>query len=217
MTENTIRALLDDVVRTGRVPDYVTVRAAITKYSSVAERREIEKRVRIAAAKIVNALDSNLPDAAAEHAADIGESLSVHTAAGGPSPRDLAAEVPRADSVAAMSRVPGRSRIAAEPLRELLRGATQRGLRAAELDTLSTRPGLTGEERTRWRAEVVAAANEVQRVFASGNQGKARALADEHAGRLGAELIEPEHTDPHADITDPRQLAALLPRDRARG
>lgn len=219
MSDNTIRTLLDNVVTTGRAPDHTAVRAAITKYSSVRERREIEKKVRHAALRIVNALDAGLPDQAAEHAADIGEACAAHTAAGAGAdldPRALAAEVPHADSVAAMSRVPGRSKTAAEPLRALLRDAAHGGLRARDLDALSLK-SMSAEERTRWRAEVVGEASQIRKHFAAGNQAEARALADEAAERLGSDLTEPEHVDPAEGITDPRELAAMLPRDRARG
>lgn len=210
MTENTIATLLEHVVETGRVPDHVDVRGAITRFGSVRERREIEQKVRVAAKRIVNALDSNLPAQAAQHAADVAEALAAHTAAG-------AAESGDEQWQRGWTRQhspdgpPTRSK-ATEPLRALLRGATRGEVRARDLDALSLREGMSADERAQWRQDVLSEARNVQRVYRAGDQAAARGLADRAAAQLGVDMTEPEVEDPAEGISDPRELAALLPR-----
>lgn len=208
---NTIRELLDDVAQTGELPDDQTIRAAVTKYSSVTERREVEKRVRIAAKKIVGALDSGLPDQAAEHAADVSEALSGHTDAGAvesddaPWPgqwnREYSPEPPK-------TRRSETGRRVADVLAAAAVGA-KLGPRDVEKLTADLHDDV---DPVAFRRELDDAADEIRRVHAAGGLASARHLAAEHGMSLGECLREPEPVDQYDGVTDPRELAALLPR-----
>jgi hypothetical protein len=206
---NTIRELLDGVVMTGRVPDSEAIRAAVTTYSSVAERREVEKKVRIAAKKIVGALDSNLPNQAAEHAADIGEALAAHTSAGASA---AAAELPprtERNYVDPTGRISDGARRTMSLLEAAAAGAP---LGPKDLENVLA----DARDPNAARAAIEKAAAEVREVHATGQLGAARAMAKEHGLRLGDLIADREPVDPFDGIDDPHELAAMLPRSGQR-
>jgi hypothetical protein len=99
------------------------------------------------------------------------------------------------------------------PVCELLRQSAYFGAIPSEreLDSL----GLPRHQRDDLRTHCV----EVARLHDSGERQAAWALGDERAADLidwlDDDLRDPAHwraPDPHADVSDPRELAALIPR-----
>lgn len=210
---NAIRQLLDQVIVTGQLPDADDITAAVTRGATVAERQTARQEIRRTARRIIGAVELNVPDQAAQLAADTAEALARFTnddTAKGP--RELAAGVPRSQQFDPGT--PKKRSVDAQPLHELLAGATRGGIRAVELDKLRTRSGASADEVSQWRKDVLNASREVARVYGAGNQGLARRMAAEFAEEHAGMLAGPATTDPHADVDDPRELAALVSRGR---
>jgi hypothetical protein len=207
MTSNSIHDLLTEVTHTAEMPSEHAIRESVSKYRSTDERTEIARQVTVAARSIINALDAGLPDQATAHAADVAENLAEFTRAGA-----APVELPERGWGGRTDDHRPRPRSASAPLQELLRGATEGEIRARDLDALALRSGMSAEDRTKWRADVLAEARKIKRTFATGAQGGARAMADEAADRLGADLVEPEPVDPADGIDDPAELAAMVRR-----
>jgi hypothetical protein len=211
MTANSdsVRELLDGVLASGAVPDDREIRSAIAKYGSVAELNDQHRRLRQACKSVANALDAGLADQARRYADDVVESF------GGPSARELAADVPRMSQRAYNAeRRPAANRENVQELHSLLVSRVKGRVTPEDLDYLHTRPDASEAELKGWRKAVLAASGAVGERWASGNQAEARRLAREHAEELAGMLAAPEHRDPLEHETDPRVLAAAVPRRR---
>lgn len=104
------------------------------------------------------------------------------------------------------------------PLRELVADAAQHGRRGLpsneDLDALKVNHEL--------RDSVKKACQAVAEVWETGEQRTAWEVGDEKAARLIERLPKAQRSpsyyepaDPHADVTDPRELAALIPKSVA--
>lgn len=203
MNPNPIRELLDQVLTTGKLPTDEQISAVVTRGDSVRERHEARHGIQIAARRIRNALDSGLPDQAAAAADDAADTWAAYTGAGATS----IALPPRNQPHAPAPKAPA-SRHGAEQLRDLFGSRIRGGLTAADLDRLDLANGVTAEQR----AEILAAGRRVAATYSAGQQGVARRLVDEYAQQYAGVVAEPDGRDPHEDIEDPRELAALVGR-----
>lgn len=214
---NAIYALLDEVTRTGRLPDDDQIAAVVNRGRPGADRDNARRTIGHTARRIIAALDTGLPDQAAQLAEATAEQLAGYTRDGDTdvSPRELADAVPRTRHHADHHQ-PHPDAAARQALAELLGSRIRDRVTAADLDRLAVRPGATPGEVKQWRDDVFAAAREIRETYRTGQQGNARRLIGEHSDRLAGMLATPDHRDRHEDVDDPRQLADLVPRDRSR-
>lgn len=208
---NAIQLLLDQVLATGDLPTDDDIEGVVTRGSTVRDKQQARVSIRRAAKKMLNAMDSGLADQAAQLAEATAFELADYTTgdtkpAG---PRELAADIPRTREHTTLS--PRNSRATgARELASLLESRVRTGVSAADLVALKLRADATDTERSRWRADVIAAGRRIKGAHAAGQQAVTRRLASEYATNLADMLAEPDGRDPHEDINDPRELAALV-------
>jgi hypothetical protein len=220
-TQSPIALLLREVERTGNLPSDEAVAAVIHRGSANA-RATARKGIRVAAKEIRLRVQEEDPleqdeditaiiESATERYAEVAatddykspdEWADVVRGRGPSTTEDV--EQRRAAAQAARKRQ--------EPLREILAGAGRAGgVDGRDLDALALRADLSDEQRQKFRADVVAAGRRVVRKWESGNLAESRRLAADLAERLAGNLAEAgQRRDPHADVTDPRELADII-------
>lgn len=99
-----------------------------------------------------------------------------------------------------------------EPLRELLALAGPgKGVDPRDIDAITLRADISAEQRQAFRAAVQKEGDRIARLYAQGQHGESRAVAEQIAVKLSDSLAPAaDHRDPHADVTDPRALAAAI-------
>jgi hypothetical protein len=216
MTTTAIRDLLERVRDDGVLPSTEEIVEVLPSTSSRGEREGDKRRVRVAAKKIVALLSGDSaaddPDMEiAEIIAATDESVSGHIT------RALMDELTARKQDGSVDREQRRQANIAkmkqrQPLVEILRLAgPQRGIDPRDLYGLPLKAGLSAEQQHQWRAKVEKAGERVARLHRAGNLADAQHLADELAEDLGEALAPvPGHRDPHADVTDPRELADVI-------
>lgn len=216
MTKSPARELLEQAAETGRMPGREELTAALPSVSSRSAREGDLNKLRLALRKVValRSDDSAADDPEAEIATiidDCDDGLS-----GGLS-RTLADEIGARRSDGSADRERRRQANIAkmkqrDPLVELLRLAgPSEGIDPRDLHGLVLRAGLSAEQQQQWRALVEKAGERVARLYAAGNRGDSRDLADKLSEELAGSLAPvPQHRDPLADETDPRALADAI-------
>ncbi|WP_232667893.1 hypothetical protein [Pseudonocardia sp. TRM90224] len=209
---NAIAQLLSEIVATGQVPTDEAIAEVVTKGRSVAARREARQRIRNTARRIVNALDSGLPDQAGQLAEDVGEDLAGFTSGGGGNdPRSLAEKVGRPKY---SEDRPKQDRSHVAQLQDLLRSRIRVGVTSDDLTTVQLRDDATPAQRAEWADQVKTASRRIANAYQGGQQGLARELTSEYAAKY-SDLVAPtgERRDPNEHVDDPRELAALVRRN----
>jgi hypothetical protein len=214
---NAIAQLLNEVAKTGEVPDPGEI-SAVMKRGQAAEREAARRGIRIAARKIVQlcAEGQDVDDVIATAATTYAPVTARGADGVDAGRRDAALIAGRVEQNIEKKRAAAREAVRQrEPITDvLLSGVRAGGVDPADLDTFRLREDMSDSERREWRVRAAAAGEQVSRVFGSGNQGEARELARELADALAADLAGPSRPDPLRNA-DGREIAAVIKRRSA--
>lgn len=200
-----LQTLLDDVTKTGKVPDTDTINAVIDGARTAQDRHAARQQLTKACRAIAHAVTQGQPSSAAQAAQEAAESLARYTKGG---ETFDASTIPFETFGTNNAKAPV-NRASLAQLKDLFAQAAHgQRIYAADVAELTTTDA-PAEQVQAWRTQVLSKAEEIRRFRDTGQNGNARRLAENSVHELGHMLRGAEATR-HDDVQDPRGLADLI-------
>lgn len=227
---NPIHDLLMRVGETGQMPTDAEVKALLihtpgarNQHSARQQLDNTRRGILNAARRVLATVEQGYDHQVAQIAEDTADKYADYTAGGTAADVDLAKAIAGAgpndlgQTMHGQARTGGKpiDRQALAPLGDLLTvAAAGQVITDADIDELAT-VDMDGEQRAKWRADVLAAAKHCNQLRSRGQLGDAREYGRQATHELGDAMQSQARTSD--DVTDPRELADLITNHTRRG